>query len=63
MPSKNVDKAIKGLKKDPQLVKELNQALTKVYAKAGVSLTQTEKVEVVRGIADSLDAYGHVTGD
>jgi hypothetical protein len=62
MPSKNVDKAMTGLKQDHQLVTKLNQALTDVYAKAGVSLTQSEKVEVVRAIAAALNANGSITG-
>jgi len=61
MPTEKVQKAMNGLKKDKKLVKELNDALTKVYEKGGV-VTQTEKKEVVREIAATLDAEGRITG-
>ena len=61
--SPKVQDVMEALKKDPELMRELNQALTKVYAKAGTPpLTAGEKVQVVSHIGGALNTQGMVTG-
>ena len=63
MASKKVEKVLTALKKDPQLMTELNQVLTKVYVKAGTPrLTPGEKVQVVCRIGGALNPQGLIIG-
>ncbi len=61
MPTEKVKKAMNGLKKSEKLMKDLNDALKKVYEKGGLD-NQTEYKEVVGEIAANLDARGRITG-
>lgn len=49
--SHNVRKVVETFKKDPQLLLEMHQVLTKAYEKAGVTLTQSEKAQVLSALA------------
>jgi hypothetical protein len=56
MPPKsaNVRKVLATLQENPQLVRQLNQVLTKIYAKAGVTLTLDEKAELFSAFASLI---------
>lgn len=61
--SEKVQNVMEALRRDPALVRELNQVLTRIYALAGTpALNPGEKVQVVSHIGGALNPQGLITG-
>lgn len=54
MASQNVESVLSTLKENPDLLKDLNKALTVIFATANVDLTVKEKKEFFTAIADTI---------
>ena len=54
MASQNVQRVISVLKQNPELLKDLNKALTMIFATANVDLTVDEKKEFLTEIANTI---------
>lgn len=56
MASANVQTVLNALKENPELLKDLNKALTMIFAAANVDLTIQEKKEFMAEIAKTIES-------
>jgi hypothetical protein len=56
--SANVQTVLNTMREDPDLLKDLNKALTVIFAAANVDLTVEEKKEFLGQIADTITSTG-----